>query len=157
MGLNHHLYVIGDQVAGGQDVVHSVVPLGNAVTGGDDTELHGSAPCLANPLFCIIRDQVQIIVTWDCAVPGVGDADKGPLQIIIAIPHGLVESALKGPLGALQDIFAAPDHGNSSFKSDFLPLNTTNVVKVKKGLYFGAPLPQHVKAERLEDGSQGQG
>ncbi len=59
-------------------------------------------------------------MTGDDPVPGVGDADQGPLQIVIAVPHGFIQSTLRGSLGALQDVFTTPVHFNSSFKVKLL-------------------------------------
>ena len=52
----------------------------------------------------------------DHPVPGIGDPDQRPGQIIVAVAHGFVEPANEGPLGKLKNVFAAPEHFHPSLK-----------------------------------------
>ena len=70
--------------------MHPLMSLGNAVTGGDEAEFDGGAPGLANALLDVLRDQIQVVMARNDPVPGVGDSDQGPLQVIIAVAHGFV-------------------------------------------------------------------
>jgi hypothetical protein len=75
VGLDHGFNHVGDQITAGQDVVIAFVALGNAVAGGNHTELNRSAAALENTLLDVFGNLVQVVMPRNDPVPGIGNAE----------------------------------------------------------------------------------
>ena len=97
MDFYHRFDVIGNQITGGQNIVHAGVALGRTVTAGDDAEFTG---CAARPIYSFFYGfchLAQVIVPWYEFVPGIGDANQWAFQIIVGIADGFKYTAVKRP------------------------------------------------------------
>ncbi|MPM41805.1 hypothetical protein SDC9_88464 [bioreactor metagenome] len=112
VGLGHNLHGVADNLPGGQNIVHPLVALRHAVTGGDGPKLHGSAPACVNAVLGIFRNLVQIVMSGHHGVPCVGDSDQRLplLQFAVRIPHGLKQGPRKGAVLLTQNCLTAKFH-----------------------------------------------
>ena len=84
----------------GQRVLHALVVHGDAVADADDGELDGRAAGHADAGLDRLGDLVQMDVAGDDLVLGVGDADHGPVDLLVGEAHGLEQGAVGGFLQA---------------------------------------------------------
>ena len=57
----HH---IRQHFAGGQDIVHAVVPLRTSVANIGRMKLRRTSARLINPNFCLLRQLVKVFASW---------------------------------------------------------------------------------------------
>ncbi len=82
--LGHDLHRVGDDLARDQRVVHALVVHGDAVADADDVELQGDAAALVHPELHLLSNGVEVHVTRDQLVVGVGDTDERPVGVVAA-------------------------------------------------------------------------
>jgi hypothetical protein len=102
--LDHGLHLVGDDVPGGEDVVHPIVAAAHAVAGADDAKLHRGAAGLEDALPDALGHLAQVVVARIGPVPAVGDADHGPGQVVVAVAHPFIKGADAGPDGTGQEL-----------------------------------------------------
>ena len=100
--LGHGLHGAGDQLPGGQDVVHADLALGDAVAAAHHAELHRRAAGPVDAGLDLLRHLAQVIVAGNALAPGVGDADEGTvLHVVRGKAHGLVGRSVVLVFGTL--------------------------------------------------------
>ena len=88
--LGHGLHLAGHQVPGGQGIAVAGGVAAHAVADAGDGQLQGQA---ARPIDLLLELSDQLLVKGEVAgvhlVPGVDDADDGPLRVLLAHAHGV--------------------------------------------------------------------
>ena len=95
MRLRHELNGVGDVLTGREGIAHAGVSHGDAVADADGAELERDAAGQVYPFFDKLGEITQMKVTGNDLVPGIGDADKRPFEILVSHAQGVQE----GPLG----------------------------------------------------------
>src|ERR1700687_2069773 len=75
---------ISDHFTAHQRRTHALSTHGDAVRNGDGVELQGSAAGGANAVFHVLRQFAKVIVAGTNLDPGVGHADQGLAEILVA-------------------------------------------------------------------------
>ena len=81
VGPDHGLDGVGDDLAGGQRILHAGVAHGDAVADGDGVELEGHAAGVADGLFDHLGHLVQVHMAGHDLAEAVGDGDKGLVDV----------------------------------------------------------------------------
>ncbi len=110
VGLGHYLQGVGDHFPRGKDVAHAHVTVGHPVAASDHPELNGGAAGLIDALLHVFGHLAQVVVAGNNVVVGVGHPYQGPLQVVVAVAHGLEQGPHLAPARPLQYVFAAPTH-----------------------------------------------
>ncbi len=137
MGLNHQFHIVGDQLAGRQDIVHPDVALSDAIAGGNQSELDRCTGCLQDALLHIFGNQLQVVVPGHDTVPRIGDADQRPREVFIAVPHRFINRALNRPFGSAQDALT-PQFGHRLAHG--VPFLSHSVPQVTDALSLTSPV-----------------
>ena len=111
VGLDHCLGGVSDQIPGDQGVFHALVAHGDAVAHGDGGEDNGGAAGHGYAQLHRFHNLVQIHVAGNDFIVGADNADEGPLLLFLGQAQGMVQTAVRGILGTVDDgIF---DHGRN--------------------------------------------
>ena len=102
MGIDHVLDRIGDQVARGQAVEHSVVAHGDAVVDGDGVELLGDAARALDLPRHELAQVLQVDVAGNKLGEGVGDGDDGLAEIAVLHSGGAPQRARSGHIASMR-------------------------------------------------------
>ena len=89
MGGEHDLDGIGDELPGGQGVLHAGVVHGQAVADPDGAELKGDAAGVADAGLNRLGHRIQMGVTGDVIAFGVDHRHKGPLHLGLGDAQGV--------------------------------------------------------------------
>ena len=101
VGVDHVLDRVGDEVARGQAVEHSVVAHGDAVVDGDGVELLGDAACALDLTGDELAQILEVNVAWDELGKGVGDGDDGLAKVAVLHSGGAPEAARAGHIASM--------------------------------------------------------
>ena len=97
MGRGRDFNGIGNEFPAGQGVVHAGMVHGNAVTYADGGKFHGRAASHADSGFNRLYKGVQVHVTGNQFVGGVGNAHQGTFDLFIRKSHGFHQTSVGGP------------------------------------------------------------
>ena len=129
--LRHGLHGVGDDLAVGQDVVHTDMAVCHAVAAADHAKFHRGTAGAVDTVTDALCDLPQIEVAGVGLTPGVRNADDGTSQVIRGETHRLVGSTVILIAKTGQKLFAA-FHKHSpyvNFKTRAIPGTFLNLVR----------------------------
>ena len=138
VGLGHDLHRVADDLTRGQDVVHTLVALGHAVTGGNGAELHRRAAGGVDTVLHVLGHLIQVEMAGHQGVPGVGNTDQGLslFKLTVGVSHGLEKRAGKGAVLFSQNRLAAKFHSVILLIYLWDPPKQTHTVKIRDSFLF---------------------
>ena len=107
MGNRHRLAAIGDQLAGGEGILHADMPHGDAVAHADGREFDRHAARQTDAVLDGLRDVVQVVVPRHALRLRADHADQRELQLLVGqaerLPEGTMRRLLRAAFHAITD------------------------------------------------------
>ena len=94
---------VGDHLAADERALHARGPHRDPVRDRDRVELHRRAAGRADAGLDVLGEAAQVEVAGHRLDPGVGDADRRPLERVVVEPDALHVGARGGAIGAVED------------------------------------------------------
>ncbi len=101
MGLHHGFNIIGNQVTRRQNVVHTIMSLGQAVAAADNTEFHGHAASFRNAAFYSFGQFTQADTAGHKLTVGIGNTYHRAGHSDVVETHGFVDSPVEAEFRSL--------------------------------------------------------
>ena len=107
VGNRHRLAAIGDQLAGGEGILHADMPHGDAVAHADGREFDRHAARQTDAVLDGLRDVVQVVVPRHALRLRADHADQRELQLLVGqaerLPEGTMRRLLRAAFHAITD------------------------------------------------------